>query len=173
MSLSLLRLDMIILQTSKSLALAIKFSFSFLRLARETFNSSILASNLTLSYLRLGIEASQTFESTRRTPEGPRVPWPTELKHAFPPEALPDPPGPDYRHVYAKVITARDEDSRVKCRWEPWVGAWPPRQIPYQEGLRNSPQLGRTLQGNGSAPTQGEPSSYDWRSTLPWCQIPL
>jgi hypothetical protein len=32
------------LQTSNSLALAINFSLSFLRLARETFNSSILAS---------------------------------------------------------------------------------------------------------------------------------
>jgi hypothetical protein len=39
----------------------------------------------------------------------------------------------------AEVITARDKGPRVKNRWEPWVGAWPPRQIPYQEGLRNSP----------------------------------
>jgi hypothetical protein len=46
------------LQTSKSLALAISFSLSFLRIARETFNSSILASNSTLSSLRLGIEVS-------------------------------------------------------------------------------------------------------------------
>jgi hypothetical protein len=52
------------LQTSKSLALAINFSFSFLRLARETFNSSILASKLTLLSLRLEIESSHTFEST-------------------------------------------------------------------------------------------------------------
>src|SRR6187455_1027296 len=64
MSFSLLRLDMVTLQTSKSLALAIKFSFSFLRLARETFNSSILASKLTLLSLRLRIETSQPFEST-------------------------------------------------------------------------------------------------------------
>jgi hypothetical protein len=62
MSFSLLRLEIVTLQTSKSLALAIKFSF--LRLARKTFNSSILASNSTLLSLRLGIEASQTFEST-------------------------------------------------------------------------------------------------------------
>jgi hypothetical protein len=64
MSFLLLRLDMVTLQTSKSLALAISFSLSFLRLVRKTFNSSILASNLTLSSLRMGIEASQTFEST-------------------------------------------------------------------------------------------------------------
>src|SRR5688572_11382515 len=59
-----LRLEMEVLQTSISLALAINFSLSFLRLARETFNSSILASNSTLLSLRLGIGASQTFEST-------------------------------------------------------------------------------------------------------------
>jgi hypothetical protein len=57
-------LEMEALQTSISLALAINFPFSILRLTRETFNSSILASKLTLSSLRLGIEASQTFEST-------------------------------------------------------------------------------------------------------------
>jgi hypothetical protein len=55
---------MVTLQTSKSLALAIKFSFSFLRLARETFNSSILASKLTLSSLTLEFESLQIFEST-------------------------------------------------------------------------------------------------------------
>jgi hypothetical protein len=38
MSFSLQRLEIVTLQTSKSLALAIKFSFSFLRLARESFN---------------------------------------------------------------------------------------------------------------------------------------
>src|SRR5688572_16433116 len=63
MSFSLLRLEIVTLQTSRSLALAINFSLSFLRLAREIFNSSILASKLTLSSLRLGIETSQTFES--------------------------------------------------------------------------------------------------------------
>jgi hypothetical protein len=47
-----------------------------------------------------------------------------KLEHAFPPEALPDPPtGPSYRQVYAEVITARDEGSRVEYRWEPRVGA--------------------------------------------------
>jgi hypothetical protein len=64
MSFSLLRLEMDALQISKSLALAINLSFSILRLARETFNSSILASKLTLSSLRLEIELSRTFEST-------------------------------------------------------------------------------------------------------------
>jgi hypothetical protein len=64
MSFSLLRLEIVTLQTSKSLALAINFSLSFLRLAREIFNFSILASKLTLSSLRLGIETSLTLEST-------------------------------------------------------------------------------------------------------------
>jgi hypothetical protein len=62
-------------------------------------------------------------KTTRRTPEGPRVPQSTELKHAFPPEAFRTPTGPSCRQVYAEVITARDEGSRVKYRWEPRVGA--------------------------------------------------
>src|SRR5688572_14652618 len=60
----LLRSEIVTLQTSNSLALAINFLFSFLRLAREIFNSSILARKSTLSFLRLGIETSQAFEST-------------------------------------------------------------------------------------------------------------
>jgi hypothetical protein len=60
----LLRSEMEALQTSNYLALASNFSFSFLRLARELFNSSILASKSILSFLRLGIETSRTFEST-------------------------------------------------------------------------------------------------------------
>src|SRR5688572_15838618 len=59
-----LRSEIVVLQTSKSLALAIKFSFSTLRLAREIFNSSILASKSTLSSLGLEIESIQTWEST-------------------------------------------------------------------------------------------------------------
>jgi hypothetical protein len=60
----LLRSEMEALQTSNSLALASNFLFSSLRLAREIFNSSILASKSTLSSLRLGTETSQAFEST-------------------------------------------------------------------------------------------------------------
>jgi hypothetical protein len=63
-SFSLLRLEIVTLQISKSLALAVNFLFSFLRLARESFNSSILASKSTLSSLRLGIGTLQTLEST-------------------------------------------------------------------------------------------------------------
>jgi hypothetical protein len=63
-------------------------------------------------------------KTTRRTPEGPRVPRSMELKHALPPEAHPDPTtGPSYRQVYAEVIAARDKGSHVEYKWEPWVGA--------------------------------------------------
>ena len=55
-----LRSEIVVLQTSKSLTLAIKFSFSILRLAREMFNYSILASKLSLLSLGLGIETLQT-----------------------------------------------------------------------------------------------------------------
>src|SRR6187455_2716884 len=63
-SLLSLRSEIVTLQTSRSLALAIKFSFCTLRLAREMFNSSILASNSSLLSLGLGIETLQTGEST-------------------------------------------------------------------------------------------------------------
>jgi hypothetical protein len=55
-------LEMETLQISNSLALAIIFLFSFLRLAREAFKLSILAIKLALSFLRLTIESSQTFD---------------------------------------------------------------------------------------------------------------
>jgi hypothetical protein len=61
-------------------------------------------------------------KTTRRTPEGPRVPRSAELKHAFLRRPFRIPPGPGYRQVHAEVTTARDEGSRVKCRWEPWAG---------------------------------------------------
>jgi hypothetical protein len=48
------------LQTFKSLALAINLSFSILRLERDSFNLSILAIKLPLSFLRLTIELSQS-----------------------------------------------------------------------------------------------------------------
>src|SRR6187455_395299 len=59
-----LRSEIVVLQTSKSLALANNFSFSILRLAREMFNSSILASKSSLLSLGLGIGTLQTCEST-------------------------------------------------------------------------------------------------------------
>jgi hypothetical protein len=50
------------LQAFKSLALAINFSFSILRLESDAFNLSILVIKLALSFLRLTRESSQTFE---------------------------------------------------------------------------------------------------------------
>jgi hypothetical protein len=50
------------LQTFNSLALVINFSFSILRLARDSFNTSILAIKLSLSFLRSTIKSSQTFD---------------------------------------------------------------------------------------------------------------
>jgi hypothetical protein len=47
------------LQTFRSLALAINFLFSILRLERDAFKLSILAIKLALSFLRLTIESSQ------------------------------------------------------------------------------------------------------------------
>jgi hypothetical protein len=61
MAFSFLRLEITSLQTFKSLALEINFSFSILRLEIEAFNLSILAIKLALSFLRLVIESSQAF----------------------------------------------------------------------------------------------------------------
>jgi hypothetical protein len=58
-------------------------------------------------------------KTTRRTPEGPRVPRPTELKHAFLRRPFRIPTGPGCKQVHTKVATARYEGSRVKCRREP------------------------------------------------------
>jgi hypothetical protein len=52
---SSLRLEIETLQTFKSLALAINFSFSILRLERDAFNLSILAIKLALSFLSVGV----------------------------------------------------------------------------------------------------------------------
>src|SRR5688500_10700622 len=64
MSFLVLRSEIVALQTSRSLALASNFSFSILRLAREAFNSSILASKSTFSSLGFEVETLQTCEST-------------------------------------------------------------------------------------------------------------
>jgi hypothetical protein len=58
---SFLRLEIEILQTFKSLALEINLLFSILRLESDSFNLSILAIKLALSFLRLAFESSQTF----------------------------------------------------------------------------------------------------------------
>jgi hypothetical protein len=50
------------LQTFKSLALVINFSFSILRIESDAFNLSILVIQLALSFLRLTKESSQTFK---------------------------------------------------------------------------------------------------------------
>jgi hypothetical protein len=61
-------------------------------------------------------------KTTKRTPEGPRVPRSTKLKHAFLRRPFRIPAGLGCRQVHAEVTTARDEGSRVKCRWKPCVG---------------------------------------------------
>jgi hypothetical protein len=82
-------------------------------------------------------------KTTRWTPEGPRVPRSMERKHAFPPETLPDPTGPSCRQVYAEVTTARGEGSPCQRQTGNLGRVLAPRQIPYQEELRNSPLAGK------------------------------
>src|SRR5688572_33063791 len=62
MAFSFLRLETASLQTFKSLALIINFSFSILRLESDAFNLSIFVIKLALSFLRLTRESSQEFK---------------------------------------------------------------------------------------------------------------
>jgi hypothetical protein len=61
MAFSSLRLELEALQAFKSLALEISLLFSILRLESDSFNLSILAIKLALSFLRLTRELSQPF----------------------------------------------------------------------------------------------------------------
>jgi hypothetical protein len=112
-------------------------------------------------------EAPTPVKTTRRTPEGPRS---TELKHAF----LRKPFWIPHRSRLPSGTRGSGHSQRrgLPCRMQMGTQGrdLALRQVPNQEGLRNSPQLGRTPRGNGNAPTQGQPSSYDWRSTLPQCR---
>jgi hypothetical protein len=67
-------------------------------------------------------EAPTPVKTTKRTPEGPRVPRSTKLKHAFLRRPFRIPASPVCRQVHAGVTTTSDKGSRVKCRWKPWVG---------------------------------------------------
>jgi hypothetical protein len=55
-------------------------------------------------------------KNPRRTSGELCVPWSTKLKHAFLRRPFRTPTGPSCRQVHAKVITARDKGSHVKCR---------------------------------------------------------
>jgi hypothetical protein len=75
-------------------------------------------------------------KTTRRTLEGPRVPWSTKLKHAF------------LRRPFR--IPHRSGLQTGTCRWLPCqmqMGTLgqdlAPRQVPYHEGLCNSPPAGK------------------------------
>jgi hypothetical protein len=69
--------------------------------------------------------------------------------------------GPGFRQVHAGMAIAKDEGSRVKSRWGPRVGTLSYGEYQTKKGSATLPHLGRTLQGNGNVPTQGQPSSYD------------
>jgi hypothetical protein len=76
-------------------------------------------------------------KTIRRTPEGPRVPRSTELEHAFPPEALPDPSRVRTTDRSQRRGLPRQIQVRTLGR------GLAPRQTPYQEGFRNSPPAGK------------------------------
>jgi hypothetical protein len=68
------------------------------------------------------LEALTLVKTTRRTLEEPRVPWSTELKHAFLRKPFWIPHGSRLPTGTRGMPTAKDGGSRVKCRWGPTVG---------------------------------------------------
>jgi hypothetical protein len=105
-------------------------------------------------------------KTTRWTPEGPRVPRSTELKHAFLWRPFRIPHGTGLQTGTCK--SGHSQRRGLPCQMQAGTLGrdLAPQQVPYQGGSATLPKLGKTLRSNGSAPTQGQPSSYDWRSTL-------
>jgi hypothetical protein len=100
-------------------------------------------------------------KTTRRTPEGPRVPRSAELKHAFLQRPFQTPHGSEPQTGVCRSGHSHNEGSHVKYRWGPRVGAQPHGEHHTKKGSATLPQLGRTLRGIGNAPTQGQPSDFD------------
>jgi hypothetical protein len=82
-------------------------------------------------------------KTTRRTPVGPRVPRSTELKHAFPPEAHPDPHGSELQTGICRSDHSQRRGLPCQIQMGTLGRGLAPRQIPYQEGLHNSPPAGK------------------------------
>jgi hypothetical protein len=82
-------------------------------------------------------------KSIRWTSEGPRVPRSTELKHAFPPGALPDPHGSELQTGIYKSDHSQRRGLPRQIHMGTLGRGLAPRQMPYQEGLHNSPPAGK------------------------------
>jgi hypothetical protein len=82
-------------------------------------------------------------KTTRRTSEGPHVPRPTELKHAFLRRPFQTPHGSELQ----TGICRSDHSQRRGLPCQMQTGTLgrdlAPRQVPYQGGLRNSPSAGK------------------------------
>jgi hypothetical protein len=82
-------------------------------------------------------------KTTRRTPEGPRVPRYTELKHAFLRRPFRIPHGSGLRTSTCR--SGHIQRRGLPCQMQ--VGTLgqdlAPRQVPCLEGLRNSPPAGK------------------------------
>jgi hypothetical protein len=89
----------------------------------------------------------------------------------LPPEALPDSPRVRAADRYMQKWPQPETRALVSnADGNPRSGPSPTASTIPRRAPQLPPQLGRTLQGNGNAPTQGRPSSNDWRSTLPRCR---
>jgi hypothetical protein len=84
-------------------------------------------------------EAPTPVKTTKQTPEGPRVPRSMELKHAFPPEALPDPHGSELQTGICRSDHIQRRGLSCQIQMGTLGRGLAPRHTPYQERLRNSP----------------------------------
>jgi hypothetical protein len=82
-------------------------------------------------------------KTIRQTPEGPRVPRSMELEHAFPPEALPDPPRVELQTCICRSDHCQRQGLLRQIQMGTLGRGLAPWQIPYQEGFRNSPPAGK------------------------------
>jgi hypothetical protein len=82
-------------------------------------------------------------KTTRRAPEGPRVPRSTELKHAFLRRPFRIPHGSVLQTGTCK--SGHSQRRGIPCQMQTGTlgRGLAPRQEPYQEGLRNSPPAGK------------------------------
>jgi hypothetical protein len=84
-------------------------------------------------------EAPTPVKTTRRTPEGSRAPWSTELKHAFLQKPFWIPHGSRLPIGTCRMATAKDVGSRVKCRWGPRVRTEPYDKYQTKKGSATLP----------------------------------
>jgi hypothetical protein len=109
-------------------------------------------------------EAPTPVKTTRGTPCSSIY----RAEACLPPETLLDSPWVQASDRYIQEWPQQKTRAPVSnADGDPGSGPSPTASTKPRRAPQLSPQLGRTLQGNGKTPTQGQPSSYDGRNALP------